>query len=141
MKANHVDQQQIKEQSLAGIIKAMKGGELREAERLYERVTPLSPPAAQAEFHGEALNAFRLFLKTADGFYRFGQYARYPERVRVRFLAGAFQDLEKLHLVNDHMISTMLKQVSRYDMIEFEREFADEFNAFKSYLRRDKSTR
>ena len=38
-----MDQQQIKEQSLAGIIKAMKGGELREAERLCRHFLNTSP--------------------------------------------------------------------------------------------------
>jgi hypothetical protein len=114
---------------------------LKEAERLYRRVQPITPPPPQADLHALALRSFRLFVKAADGFYRFGQYNRYPKRMRQRFLAEAFQDLERLHQLNDELLVDLMVQVQAYDLEDFEREFADEFNAFKSYVRRDKTTR
>ena len=114
---------------------------LREAERLFKRIRPITPPNPQIEVHAMALASFELFSRCADGFYRFGQYTRYPERVRERFLAQAFQDLERLHQLNDSLVMAIIKQVKAYDLEGFEREYADEFSAFRTYLRRDKTTR
>jgi hypothetical protein len=114
---------------------------LREAERLYQRVQPLTPPDAQQEAHTQALRSFEMFVRVADSFYRYGQYNRYPKRVRQGFLATAYQDLERLHQLNERLILVLIQQSKAYDLTEFERELADEFNAFKSYLRRERTTR
>jgi hypothetical protein len=82
-----------------------------------------------------------MFVRVADSFYRYGQYNRYPKRVRQGFLATAYQDLERLHQLNERLILVLIQQSKAYDLTEFERELADEFNAFKSYLRRERTTR
>ena len=114
---------------------------LHESERLYKRIKPLTPPDPQADVHALALSSFEMFVRCADGFYRYGQYGRYPKRTRERYLAKAFVDLERLHQLNDRLLLAIIQEVKGYDMVNFEREFSDEFNAFKAYLRRDKTSR
>lgn len=114
---------------------------LREAERLYQRVQPITPPDAQQNVHALALQSFEMFVRVADGFYRYGQYNRYPKRVREGFLAEAYLNLERLHQLNERLILGLIRQSTVYELTEFERELADEFNAFKAYLRRERTTK
>ncbi|MCA9431549.1 MAG: DUF4398 domain-containing protein [Candidatus Omnitrophica bacterium] len=114
---------------------------LTEAERLYDRISPITPPPDQAQLHALALASFKKFLESADGFYRYGQYSRYPKSQREGFLYQAFTHLEELHLMNERLMVAILRQVRDYDLVDFERELADEFKAFKTYLRRDKTAK
>ncbi len=117
------------------------GDLLKEAERLHQRISPITPPSDQATLHGLALHSFSTFLGCAEGFYRFGQFSRYPRLQREGFLGGAFTQLEELHLLNDRLMVAILRQVKSYNLVDFERELADEFKAFKTYLRRDKTSK
>ncbi|MCG3196186.1 MAG: hypothetical protein GHCLOJNM_00658 [bacterium] len=111
----------------------------REAERLYDRVRLVVPPAAQGNLHQMALSSFSTFVKAADNFQRYGMYDRYPQRVRERHLAQAFTQLERLHVLNDALITQILRDVKAYNLEDFERDISDELSAFTAYLRRDKS--
>lgn len=114
---------------------------LKEAQRLHQRVTPITPPPDQAQIHQLAVQSFTTFLSSAEGFYRFGQYSRYPKQQRESFLGMAFTSLEELHRQNERLMVAILRQVQAYNLVEFERDLADEFKAFKTYLRRDKTSK
>ncbi len=112
---------------------------LTEAESLYNRVKVVSPPPSMAALHQMALDSFGTFVNSADGFYRYSLYTRYPKRMRERFLANAFSSLERLHAINDTMITTILKQVRVFGLTDFERDLSNELSAFNTYLRREKT--
>ncbi len=112
---------------------------LTEAERLLEGIKVVSPPPSVAELHQMALSSFTMFVKSADGFYRYGLYERYPERMRNRYLTIAFTSLERLHAMNDTLIMAILKQVRVFGLTDFERDLSNELSAFNTYLRRDKT--
>ena len=112
---------------------------LSEAESLYDRVKVVSPPPSMSALHELALGSFATFVKAADGFYRFGLFTRYPKRMRERYLIDAFALLERLHAMNETMITLILKQVRVYGLTDFERDLSNELSAFSTYLRRDKT--
>lgn len=112
---------------------------LLEAERLYERVRLVQPPAAEAAVHATAVRSFATFVRAADGFHKFGLYTRYPTRMRERFLAEAFATMEQLHMFNAELLLQILTQVRVYELNDFERDLSEELMAFGNYLRREKA--
>ncbi len=112
---------------------------LSEAESLYDRVKVVSPPPAMSALHEVALECFATFVKSADGFYRYGLFTRYPKRMRERYLIDAYTSLERLHAMNETMITMILKQVRVYGLTDFERDLSNELSAFSTYLRRDRT--
>jgi hypothetical protein len=111
---------------------------LVEAKRLHERVAVVTPPPEEASIHQIALESFAKFAETAESFQKFGLYNRYPRRLRERFLADGFASLERLHQLNDRLLTTILGEVKKYDLQDFERDLSEELTAFTNYLRREK---
>jgi hypothetical protein len=112
---------------------------LTEAGRLHDRIRLVTPPADQATLHEQAVQSFAAFVATADSFHRYGLYSRYPKRMRQRFLADGFASLERLHQLNDRLLTGILKQIKAYNLQDFERDLSEELTAFTTYLRREKA--
>lgn len=112
---------------------------LTEAERLAERVRIVSPPAEMQSLQQMALLSFNKFVEAADGFYRYGLYSRYPERLRDRYLSQAFSSLERLHGMNETLIKAIIRKVRTHGLEEIERDLSNELQSFTTYLQRDKT--
>lgn len=112
---------------------------LTESERLAERVRIVNPPAEMQSLHQLALLSFNKFVEAADGFYRYGLYSRYPERLRDRYLSHAFASLERLHGMNETLLIAIMKKVKAFGLVEIERDLSNELATFTTYLQRDKT--